>query len=129
MFITPNSPLVKVPVLSKSTVSIVRAASRAILCLTRKPLCAALVVDIDATKGTASPNACGQAITRTATRRATIRKNLKSRFRSLSLGDQAHNAGKKGFLSDVCNPDFQSAVSVYRSGNHSVTFFFGNRLC
>ena len=68
---TLNAPSVNVPVLSNSTISIVLAASRASRCFTRKPLRAALVVDMDATRGTASPNACGQAITRTATRRAT----------------------------------------------------------
>src|SRR3989338_5910099 len=60
--------------------------------------------------------------------RGTIRKNLKSRFRSLSLCDQTHNTSKKGFLSDVCNPNFQSAVSIYRSSYHLISHFFRNRL-
>jgi len=42
----------------------------------KKTVWAALVVEMEATSGTASPSACGQATTRTATRRATGEVNF-----------------------------------------------------
>ena len=82
--VTPNTPLVSVPVLSNKTILILRAASKAKRCRTKKPLRAAIVVEIEATKGIARPNACGQAITSTA----TIRVKPKSAPRS---GHQTNN--------------------------------------
>ena len=60
-------PFVRVPVLSKSTASIVRMRSRASRSLTRMPLRAATAVDSAITSGMARPRACGQAITSTVT--------------------------------------------------------------
>ncbi len=72
---TPCSPLVSVPVLSKIIMSISRAASRAKRLRTKIPFCAAEVVLIATTRGTANPKACGQAITRTATTRCSVNKS------------------------------------------------------
>jgi hypothetical protein len=44
-----------------------RAISKAKRWRTKKPLLAAIVVEMAATKGIASPKACGQAITKTET--------------------------------------------------------------
>jgi hypothetical protein len=68
---TPCSPLVSVPVLSKTTTLRLRASSIAILSRTRMPLFAAIEVLIATTRGTASPSAWGQAITSTVTTRST----------------------------------------------------------
>ena len=65
--VTTCAPLVSVPVLSNSTVSIVRIRSRARRSLTRIPSRAATAVDSEITSGIASPRACGQAITSTVT--------------------------------------------------------------
>ncbi|SKT81451.1 Uncharacterised protein [Mycobacteroides abscessus subsp. abscessus] len=64
-------PLVKVPVLSKSTTSTVRICSRARRSLTRTPPRAARSVAIETTSGMASPSACGQAMTSTVMARTT----------------------------------------------------------
>ena len=67
---------VSVPVLSNSTRSMTRTCSRASLSLTRIPLRAASPVEIETTKGMASPRACGQAITSTDTVRTTASSGL-----------------------------------------------------
>ena len=60
-------PLVRVPVLSKSTASMLRIRSRARRSFTRMPARAATEVEMLMTRGIASPSAWGQAITRTVT--------------------------------------------------------------
>ena len=54
-----------VPVLSKITMSKLRARSSASLSLTRRPFWAPSDVEIAITSGIASPRACGQAMMRT----------------------------------------------------------------
>ena len=71
MATTRNSPSVNVPVLSKITVSRFRASSSPRRSRTRRPLRAPSVVEMATTNGTASPSACGQAITSTVTIRTT----------------------------------------------------------
>ncbi len=65
--VTPNSPLVNVPVLSKIIAWIFLACSNAFLFLMSKPFFAESAVETAITRGTASPRACGQAITITVT--------------------------------------------------------------
>ena len=65
--VTPKSPLVNVPVLSKSKTEILRDSSKAVRFRINKPFCADTAVDIATTNGIANPNACGQAITITVT--------------------------------------------------------------
>ena len=65
MAVTVWAPLVRVPVLSNRTVLTLRMRSRARRSLTRMPAFAATAVDNAITSGMASPNACGQAMTRT----------------------------------------------------------------
>ena len=63
--------MVRVPVLSNTTVSIVRMLSRASRSFTSTPAFAARSVAIDTTRGMARPSACGQAITSTVMVRTT----------------------------------------------------------
>ena len=63
--VTTCAPLVRVPVLSNSTVSIDRMRSSANRSFTRIPARADTAVDSDTTSGIASPSAWGQAMTRT----------------------------------------------------------------
>ncbi len=67
MSVTPNSPLVSVPVLSNITAFIFLALSKAVLFLIRKPFFADIDVETAVTRGTASPRAWGHAITITVT--------------------------------------------------------------
>ncbi len=71
----PCSPLVSVPVLSKIITSISRAFSRARRLRTKIPFCAAEVVLIATTRGTANPKACGHAMTKTATTRCKVKRS------------------------------------------------------
>ena len=64
---TTWAPLVRVPVLSNSTVSMVRIRSNARRSLMRIPALADTAVDRAMTRGMASPRAWGQAITKTVT--------------------------------------------------------------
>ena len=64
-------PLVRVPVLSKSTASTVRIRSSARRSVISTPARAARSVAMDTTSGMARPSACGQAMTRTVTVRST----------------------------------------------------------
>ncbi len=68
--LTPNSPVVRVPVLSKSTARILRAPSNGVLLRIKNPFFAARVVETATTRGTARPRACGQVITITVTVRS-----------------------------------------------------------
>ncbi len=70
MWSTPNSPLVKVPVLSKTIVSIDPAFSKAVLLRISSPFCALMAVERATTSGVARPSACGQAMTITVAIRA-----------------------------------------------------------
>src|SRR5918992_940940 len=63
--VTSGSPLVRVPVLSSTTVSIRAAVSMAMACLNRIPRWAPSPVPIMIAVGVASPRASGQAITTT----------------------------------------------------------------
>ena len=72
-------PLVKVPVLSKSTTSMVRIRSNAMRFLISTPARAACSVEMAITSGMARPRACGQAITRTVTVRMTASSGLPRR--------------------------------------------------
>jgi hypothetical protein len=66
--VTPCSPLVRVPVLSNSTQSNLRAASSAKTSYEQvNRFFADSAVEIDTTSGIANPSACGQAIIRTVT--------------------------------------------------------------
>ena len=67
---TRNSPRVSVPVLSKNTAVTLRASSRPRRSRTSSPLRAPRAVEIATTSGTASPSACGQAMTSTVTTRS-----------------------------------------------------------
>ena len=73
--LTPNWPLVSVPVLSKTTVSRWRAFSNWILLRISRPLRADTAVIIATTSGTASPRACGQVMTITVTIRSRAKAN------------------------------------------------------
>ena len=73
--VTPNSPRVRVPVLSKTTVLILRAASTAWALRTSIPFFAPMVVEIVVTTGIASPRACGQAMTKTVIARVSAKTN------------------------------------------------------
>src|SRR5690625_6886355 len=59
--------MVRVPVLSNTIVDILRDASKAVLLRINSPFLAETLVDMEATSGTANPNACGQEITITVT--------------------------------------------------------------
>jgi hypothetical protein len=72
---TRCSPRVRVPVLSKITTFRSRASSRPRRSRTRSPFCAPRVVEMATTRGTASPRAWGQAMTRTVTVR-TMEKSM-----------------------------------------------------
>jgi hypothetical protein len=72
---TRNSPRVSVPVLSKITASRLRASSSPRRSRTRSPAWAPLLVEMATTSGTASPKACGQAMTSTVTTR-TMEKSI-----------------------------------------------------
>ena len=74
---TRCSPSVSVPVLSKTTVVSSRASSSPRRSRTSSPLRAPSVVEIAMTSGTASPSACGQAITSTVTSRSTANAALR----------------------------------------------------
>ena len=74
--VTAGSPLVRVPVLSKSTVSTVRIDSSASRSLIRTPPLAARSVAIETTNGIARPSACGQAMTSTVMARTTAWSGL-----------------------------------------------------
>ncbi len=74
MSTTRNSPSVSVPVLSKMTVSSFLASSSPRRSRTSNPPFAPNVVEIATTSGTANPNACGQAMTRTV----AVRTNASS---------------------------------------------------
>ncbi len=65
--VTPNSPLVRVPVLSKTTTSSRRAVSVASALRMSIPLRAPSEVEMVVTTGMASPRAWGQAMTSTVT--------------------------------------------------------------
>ena len=69
--LTPNCPMVSVPVLSKTMVFMSFIISKAFLSLMRIPLFAVIDVDKATTRGIASPRAWGQAITRTVTERVS----------------------------------------------------------
>ena len=71
IFDTTGSPMVSVPVLSKSTELTVRMPSSASRSLIRTPPRAARSVAIDTTRGMARPSAWGQAMTSTVTVRIT----------------------------------------------------------
>ena len=74
--VTVGSPLVRVPVLSNSTVSTVRMVSSANRSLTRTPPRAARSVAMDTTSGIARPSACGQAMTNTVIVRMTASSGI-----------------------------------------------------
>ena len=76
--LTPSSPLVRVPVLSKITAFMARAFSKASLCLINNPSLAEIAVDTAITSGMASPNAWGQESPITVTVRSN--ENAKSIF-------------------------------------------------
>ena len=63
----------RVPVLSKATVRMSRARSKASRLRTRIPWRAASAVAFTITRGIASPNACGHAMTSTVTARSTAK--------------------------------------------------------
>ena len=67
---TDGFPVVSVPVLSNTTTPTCRIRSSASRSLTKMPLRAAREVEIEITRGMASPRAWGQAITRTVTVRS-----------------------------------------------------------
>ena len=74
--VTACAPSVRVPVLSKSTTSMVRIRSSAIRSLMSTPDFAARSVEIAMTSGIARPKACGQAMTSTVTVRTTASSGL-----------------------------------------------------
>src|SRR5690625_1263913 len=59
--------MVRVPVLSNTIVDILRDGSKTVLLRINSPFLAETLVDMEATSGTAKPNACGQEITITVT--------------------------------------------------------------
>ena len=75
MFVTPNRPSVRVPVLSKMMAWIFRALSNAARSLMRRPFLAEIAVETATTRGAASPRACGQAVIMTVTIRSRANAN------------------------------------------------------
>src|SRR5699024_10294483 len=75
IFVTPNLPSVKVPVLSKTTAFRLRASSKFVRLRINNPFLAEIDVDTATTSGAANPNACGQVITITVTIRSTATSN------------------------------------------------------
>ena len=71
--VTPKRPSVRVPVLSKTTACRSLARSKAARSRMSSPLRADSDVETATTKGTASPSACGQAITITVTVRSSAK--------------------------------------------------------
>ena len=92
---TAGSPLVKVPVLSNSTVSTVRMLSSAIRSFTRTPPRAARSVAIETTNGIARPSACGQAITNTVIVRTTAMSGTPSSVQTTAVTAAAPSANQK----------------------------------
>ena len=107
MATTRNSPSVSVPVLSKMTVSRLRASSSPRLSRTSRPLRAPSVVEIATTRGTASPSAWGHAITSTVTTR-TIEKSIGAPT-SCTTQEFPWDAGNQGATRAVA-PHAQSVV-------------------
>ena len=133
--VTTWAPLVSVPVLSNSTVSIVRIRSRARRSLTRMPALADTAVDSEMTSGIARPRACGQAITSTVTVLTigvvdvagdapgderddgggdgdveqqggeAVGERLGPAVAGLGVGDEALDAGQRGVVTDGVDPD------------------------
>ena len=68
ILLTFNFPKVRVPVLSKITVSILLASSNTSLVLTKIPFLAQTPSDTIVASGVASPKAQGQATTKTVTK-------------------------------------------------------------
>ena len=73
--VTPNSPFVRVPVLSNTTASRFLAPSKLALFLIRSPCFAESVVETATTSGDARPSAWGQVITITVTIRSRAISN------------------------------------------------------
>ena len=144
---TRNSPRVSVPVLSNTTASRSRASSRPRRSRTSKPVRAPRVVEMATTSGTASPSACGQAMTSTVTTRSTanapslrrrarrqrerrradrddgqdergaVSQGLRTRAGRLRLFDQPHDAGERGSLAGARHLDAQRAGAVDGAGD------------
>ncbi len=106
-WVTPNSPWVRVPVLSKIMASMLRAFSKEVLFLINNPLLADSAVETATTRGMASPSAWGQVVTITVT--ALSREKARScPFSTIQV-------------TRVMNPPV-SAISVRYMANRSARF-------
>ncbi len=94
MAVTVGWPLVRVPVLSNSTVSTVRIDSRASRSLIRTPPRAARSVAMATTSGMARPRACGQAITSTVIVRTTAASGSPSSVQTTAVMTPATSANQ-----------------------------------
>ena len=148
---TTWAPLVSVPVLSNSTVSIVRIRSSARRSLTRIPALADTAVDRAMTSGIASPRAWGQAITSTVTvlvmavsrspiadhttnvttpaadgdveqqRGEAVGERLGPAVAGLGVGDQPLDAGQGGVVADGVDAHPDRRVGRHGAGDDAVT--------
>ena len=156
--VTVGSPLVRVPVLSNSTVSTVRMLSSASRSLTSTPPRAARSVAIETTSGIARPRACGQAITSTVIVRTTASSGMPSsgpddrgehagaesepeqpaaarsaircarEVEFCASVDQALDAGQGGVVADGGDLDPQPGVGGDGAGHHLVADGRGGRV-
>ena len=149
--------VVSVPVLSKSTASMVRIRSNASRLRIKMPDCAASALDSEMTSGIASPSACGQAMTSTVTVRTTasltsplsrpcqerdqssargdveeqrgkpVGQSLRAALGSLRLGDQALNAGERRVVADRRDLDPDRGIRGHCPSDHRVLDGFQHR--
>ena len=146
---TAWAPLVSVPVLSNSTVSIERMRSRASRSLTRIPAFADTAVEMAITSGIARPRACGQAITKHGDgagdrgveiadrpphderddrggdgdveqqRGEAVGEHLSSALAGLGVGDEPLDPGQGGVVTDGVDTHPDRAVGRHRAGHHA----------
>src|SRR5699024_1179008 len=90
ILVTPKSPSVSVPVLSKTTAFKPLAPSKLARLRISKPCLAEIEVETATTSGAAKPSACGQVITMTVT------------SRSRATSKEYHNASQ---MNKVINPE------------------------
>ena len=111
---TPNSPRVKVPVLSKTMAVRLRASSSPRRSRTRSPPRAPRVVEMAITNGTARPRACGQEITSTVTSRSTAKAGSPRRAIHATNVSAPATDGRHG------QPERRSVRQRLRSGSRGL---------
>src|SRR5699024_5382933 len=128
--VTACAPSVRVPVLSKSTTSMVRMRSKAIRSLIRTPDFAARSVEIAMTSGIARPRACGQAMISTVTVRMTAWSGLPIRVQTMAVMTPAARAnqnrrepaletGEGGVIAGFSHPDAHGVVGGHGACDHA----------